>query len=49
MKYVIDTHALIWFIEGNLRLGGNAKTVLSDSSSKLILPVTAFAFISLDC
>ncbi len=43
MKYVIDTHALIWFIEGNSRLGGNAKTVLSDSSSKLILPATAFA------
>jgi PIN domain nuclease of toxin-antitoxin system len=24
MKYVIDTHALIWFLEGNERLGPNA-------------------------
>jgi PIN domain nuclease of toxin-antitoxin system len=43
MKYVIDTHALIWFLEGNSRLGSNAKTILSDPDSKLILPVTAFA------
>ena len=43
MKYVVDTHALIWFLEGNLRLGTNAKTILSDSASQLILPAIALA------
>ena len=43
MKYVVDTHALIWFLEGNLRLGTSAKTVLTDSASQLILPAIALA------
>jgi PIN domain nuclease of toxin-antitoxin system len=43
MKYVIDTHALIWFLEGNPRLGAAAKTVLMDSISELILPAIALA------
>jgi PIN domain nuclease of toxin-antitoxin system len=34
MKYVIDTHALIWFLEGNSRLGENAKNVLTDPNSQ---------------
>ncbi|MGL6344654.1 MAG: type II toxin-antitoxin system VapC family toxin [Waterburya sp.] len=43
MKYVVDTHALIWFLEANPRLGTNAKVVLADSSSNLILPAIALA------
>jgi PIN domain nuclease of toxin-antitoxin system len=43
MKYVIDTHALIWFLEGNERLGPNALSVLSDPESVLILPAIALA------
>lgn len=43
MKYLIDTHALIWFLEGNSRLGNQAATILSDSSSVLILPAIALA------
>lgn len=43
MKYVVDTHALIWFLEGNSRLGTNAKTILADSASQLILPAIALA------
>lgn len=43
MKYVVDTHALIWFIEGNSRLGSNAKAILSNPDSELILPATALA------
>lgn len=26
MKYIIDTHALIWFFEGNLLLGLNTNS-----------------------
>jgi PIN domain nuclease of toxin-antitoxin system len=43
MKYIVDTHALIWFLEGNSRLGLSAKIILSDPSSQLILPATALA------
>lgn len=43
MKYIVDTHALIWFLEGNSRLGLNAKIILSDPDSQLILPAIALA------
>jgi PIN domain nuclease of toxin-antitoxin system len=43
LKYVVDTHALIWFLEGNQRLGANAKTILSDINSKLIFPAIVLA------
>ncbi|MGH7967036.1 MAG: hypothetical protein ACRERD_35310 [Candidatus Binatia bacterium] len=29
--YVVDTHALVWFLEGNPRLGANAKAVLDET------------------
>ncbi|PAX51698.1 type II toxin-antitoxin system VapC family toxin [Brunnivagina elsteri] len=43
MKYVVDTHALIWFLEGNPRLGTNAKAILSHPDSRLIIPATTLA------
>jgi PIN domain nuclease of toxin-antitoxin system len=43
MQYIVDTHALIWFLEGNARLGNHAKAVLADPQSTLILPATALA------
>ena len=43
MQYVIDTHALIWFLEGNSRLGNQATTILSAPTSILILPAIALA------
>ena len=43
VKYVVDTHALIWFLEGNSRLGENARAILADANSQLILPAIAFA------
>lgn len=43
MKYILDTHALIWFLEGNARLGLTAKEILADSSSELVLPAIALA------
>ncbi len=43
MKYILDTHALIWFLEGNPRLGANAKALLSEPTSELILPAIALA------
>ena len=43
MKYVIDTHALIWFLEGNQRLGTQAQAILSHLDSQLVLPAIALA------
>ena len=43
MKYVLDTHALIWFLEGNLKLGANAKGILCDPNSQLVIPATTLA------
>lgn len=43
MQYVVDTHALVWFLEGNSRLGTNAKVVLEDPTSVLIVPIIVVA------
>jgi PIN domain nuclease of toxin-antitoxin system len=41
--YVVDAHALIWFLEGNSRLGTNARAAMQDPASVLHLPVIALA------
>jgi PIN domain nuclease of toxin-antitoxin system len=43
MKYVVDTHALVWFREDNPKLGGKAKLELQLSSSELFIPVIVLA------
>lgn len=43
MKYVVDTHALIWFLEGNPRIGTNAKNILSEPTSQLVVPAIVLA------
>lgn len=42
-RYILDTHALIWHLEGNSLLGSKAKQVISDPGSDLVLPVIALA------
>ena len=42
-KYIVDTHALIWFLEGSPKLGKTALAVLSDPDSDLVLPMIALA------
>lgn len=42
-KYIVDTHALIWHLEGNSLLGAAAKAVTTDPNSELILPAVALA------
>jgi PIN domain nuclease of toxin-antitoxin system len=43
IQHIVDTHALIWYIEGNVKLGDNAKTVFDSERSILILPIIALA------
>lgn len=42
-KFIIDTHALIWYLEGNPRLGSAAKSIIEDPASDLVLPIIALA------
>lgn len=42
-KYVLDTHALVWLVEGNKRLGERAKTILTAPDSQMVLPIIALA------
>lgn len=42
-KYIVDTHALIWHLEGNSLLGAAAKAVTTNPNSELILPAIALA------
>ena len=42
-EFVLDTHPLVWYLEGNPRLGHQAKAVIDDPTSVLILPVIALA------
>jgi PIN domain nuclease of toxin-antitoxin system len=42
-RYVVDTHALVWSIAGDARLGTDARAILSDPKSELILPTIVLA------
>jgi PIN domain nuclease of toxin-antitoxin system len=42
-EFVLDAHALIWFLGANPRLGGNARAAMQDPASVLYLPVIALA------
>jgi PIN domain nuclease of toxin-antitoxin system len=42
-EYVLDAHALVWFLEGNPRLGANARAAMQDPTGVLYLPVIALA------
>lgn len=43
MKHVVGTQAIVWFLEGNSRLGADARAILSDAFSQLVLPAIALA------
>lgn len=43
MKYVVDTHALLWYLSGSPRLSAAARRVLEDPASELVLPAIALA------
>jgi len=42
-KYILDTHALVWYLEGNSRLGRKAKTTMTAAESEMVLPLIALA------
>ena len=42
-RFVLDTHALVWYLEGSPRLSARAKTILDNPDSEFILPIIALA------
>ena len=42
-KYVLDTHAIVWYLEGNPKLGAAAKSVLDATADDLVIPIIALA------
>lgn len=42
-KFVVDTHALIWFLAGNRRLSLSAEKILQNETSELVLPAIVLA------
>lgn len=42
-KYILDTHALVWFAEGNKRLSESAKAIIAAADSQMVLPLIALA------
>ncbi|GIK43358.1 MAG: hypothetical protein BroJett011_71910 [Chloroflexota bacterium] len=41
--FVVDTHALVWFISGDNRLSDKARTILRDPTVQLIIPAIVLA------
>ena len=46
MTYVVDTHALVWFLEGNPRLSGTAQNALIDTTARVVVPTIVLAEIT---
>ncbi len=42
-KYILDTHALVWYLEGNKLLGKQAKAIIDAAESQMVLPLIALA------
>ncbi len=42
-KTMLDTHALVWYLEANPRLAANAKAAIDDPNAELVLPIIALA------
>lgn len=42
-KYILDTHALVWYLEGNPKLGQQAKATMGAADSLMVLPLIAVA------
>ena len=41
MKYLLDTHALIWFIEGDNQLSDHARQLIENEANELFISVAS--------
>lgn len=42
-KYVLDTHAIVWYLEGNPKLGSAARRLLEGIDEEFVVPIIALA------
>jgi len=42
-SYIVDTHALIWYLVDDPRLGEKAREILQSSGNRLIVPAIVLA------
>jgi PIN domain nuclease of toxin-antitoxin system len=42
MNYLIDTHTLIWFIEGDTKLSSYAKSIIEDIKLVIVISISSF-------
>lgn len=43
MTFVVDTHALVWFLEGSEKLSRAARQILSSQAEHLVVPTIVLA------
>lgn len=41
MRFLLDTNALIWFIEGNPRLSAHARSLIEDEENELFVSIAS--------
>ena len=41
MRFLIDTHSFIWFVDGSARLSTTARTIMEDGSHDIIVSVAS--------
>lgn len=41
--YAVDTHALVWYLTNDPRLGSQAQSILTDPASSLVIPTVVLA------
>ena len=42
MRLLLDTHAMYWYIEGDLQLSGTARTLIQDSSNEILVSPASY-------
>ena len=47
MRYILDTHALLWFTGGHKRLSAKAKKLIEDTDNKVIVSAVSLFEISI--
>lgn len=47
MKYLIDTHIFLWFVENSVKLRQNAKSIIEDKDSEIFISIASLWEISI--
>lgn len=42
MRYLLDTHTLIWFINGDTKLPSEARTLIEETDGEIIVSIISF-------